>query len=170
MAEVVLRSAASDSLESRRLLTAYEAELVSLGVTLNHGWAGGVTSDQLAPPQGAWLVGWRAAEAVACGGVRLLSPEVCEIKRMYVDPSARGAGLARRLLGALEDAARTLGAEVARLDTGRDMEPAIGLYRATGYVAIPDYNGNPDAGWWFEKRLRSVPGPDPRRPSPTTQR
>ena len=101
MAEVVLRAAVADSVESVRLLAAYEAELVSLGVTLNHGWAGGVTPEQLAPPLGAWLLGWRDDEAVACGGVRLLTPEVCEIKRMYVDPSARGAGLARRLLTCL---------------------------------------------------------------------
>ena len=72
---------------------------------------------------------------------------------MYVDPSARGHGLARRLLASLEEAAVALGATVARLDTGRDMAPAVGLYRATGYVEIDDYNGNPDAGWWFEKEL-----------------
>jgi ribosomal protein S18 acetylase RimI-like enzyme len=150
---VVLRPAASDSPESERLLAAYEAELVSLGVTLNHDSPGAVTPRQLAAPNGAWLVGWRGDEAVACGGVRLLSPGVCEIKRMYVDPSARGTGLARRLLGELEAAAAALGARVARLDTGRDMAPAIGLYRATGYVEIADYNGNADAGWWFEKQL-----------------
>ena len=159
MADVELRPARSDSPESARLLAAYEAELISLGVTLNHGWAGGVTPDQLAAPQGAWLVGWRGdadgqQEAVCCGGVRLLSPEVAEIKRMYVDPSARGAGLARRLLGDLEAAAVDLGARVARLDTGRDMAPAVSLYRRSGYVEIDDYNGNPDAGWWFEKPLR----------------
>ena len=153
MADVELRLARSDSPESARLLAAYEAELVSLGVTLNHGWAGGVTPDQLAAPQGAWLIGWRGDEAVACGGVRLLSPDVAEIKRMYVDPSARGAGLARRLLAELESAAVGLGARVARLDTGRDMAPAVGLYRRTGYREIDDYNGNPDAGWWFEKAL-----------------
>ena len=151
MPDIALRPAIADSVESVRLLAAYEAELVSLGVVLNHGWAGGVTPDQLRAPYGAWLVGWRGDEAVACGGVRLLSPGVCEIKRMYVDPSARGAGLARRLLTALEVAGVTLGARVARLDTGRDMAPAVGLYRATGYVEIEDYNGNPDAGWWFEK-------------------
>lgn len=154
MAEIALRRAPADSRESVRLLASYEAELVSLGVILNHGWAGGVTPSQLAPPLGAWLVGWRGDAAVACGGVRLLSPEVCEIKRMYVDPSARGAGLARRLLTALEETGVALGARVARLDTGRDMAPAVGLYRATGYVEIEDYNGNPDAGWWFEKPLR----------------
>lgn len=157
MAEVVLRPGASDAPESQRLLAAYEAELVSLGVTLNHGWAGGVTPEQLAPPQGAWLVGWRGDEAVACGGVRLLSPEVAEIKRMYVDPSARGAGLARRLLADLESAAVELGARVARLDTGRDMAPAVALYRRAGYVEIDDYNGNPDAGRWFEKALALDP-------------
>ena len=159
MADVELRAAPSDSPESARLLLAYEAELISLGVMLNHGWAGGVTPEQLAAPQGAWLVGWRTdahgeAEAVCCGGVRLISPEVSEIKRMYVDPSARGAGLARRLLADLEAAAADLGARVARLDTGRDMAPAVSLYRRTGYVEIDDYNGNPDAGWWFEKQLR----------------
>jgi len=151
---VFLQPAAADSPESLRLLAAYVAELVSLGVTLNHGWAGGVSPAQLAPPQGEWLVGWRAEEAVACGGVRLLSPDVCEIKRMYVDPSARRVGLARRLLTALEDAGAALGATRSRLDTGRDMESAVGLYRDSGYVEIADYNGNPDAGWWFEKQLR----------------
>ncbi|UUZ60046.1 GNAT family N-acetyltransferase [Nocardioides sp. B-3] len=117
-----------------------------------------MTPSQLAPPLGTWLVGWRGDEAVACGGVRLLAPEVCEIKRMYVDPSARGAGPARRLLTALEEAGVSLGATVARPDTGRDMAPAVGLYRATGYVEIEDYNGNPDAGWWFEKQLTPAAG------------
>ncbi|MCY7399937.1 MAG: GNAT family N-acetyltransferase [Nocardioides sp.] len=158
MADVDLRTARSDSPESVRLLEAYEAELVSLGVTLNHGWAGGVTPDQLAAPQGAWLVGWRGDadgrdEAVCCGGVRLLSPGIAEIKRMYVDPSARGRGLARQLLVSLEGAAVDLGAQAARLDTGRDMASAVGLYRVSGYGEIDDYNGNPDAGWWFEKAL-----------------
>jgi len=155
VAEVELRAAVADSPESGRLLAAYEAELVSLGVTLNHGWTGGVTPEQLSPPQGVWLVGWRGDQAVCCGGVRLLppAPGIAEIKRMYVDPSARGQGLARRLLADLEAAAVDLGAATARLDTGRDMAPAVALYRATGYVEIEDYNGNPDAGWWFEKAL-----------------
>ena len=165
MADVGLRPAVADFPESVRLLAAYEAELVSLGVTLNHGWAGGVTPEQLAPPLGAWLVGWRSGlegtqEAVCCGGVRLLPHlrGVAEIKRMYVDPSARGHGLARRLLATLEAAAVDLGATAARLDTGRDMVPAVALYRASGYVEIDDYNGNPDAGWWFEKMLpRNAP-------------
>jgi GNAT superfamily N-acetyltransferase len=152
-ADVELRTGSADSLESLRLLAAYEAELVGLGVTLNHGWAGGVTTDQLRHPHGAWLIGWRGDEAVACGGVRLLSPDVAEVKRMYVDPSARGGGLARRLVARLEAEALALGAQFVRLDTGRDMAPAVALYRSCGYREVEDYNGNPDAGWWFEKPI-----------------
>ena len=121
-----------------------------------HGWSGGVTTEQLRAPHGAWLVGWRGDEAVACGGVRLLSPAVAEVKRMYVDPSARGVGLARRLVARLEAEAVALGATVARLDTGRDMAAAVALYRSSGYRDVADYNGNPDAGWWFEKDLRAA--------------
>ena len=153
MADPEIREGRADDSASARLLAEYEDELVALGVVLNHGWAGGVTPDQLVPPHGAWVVVWRGEEAVACGGVRLLTPDVCEVKRMYVEPSARGAGLARRLLGHLEERGRQLGAVVVRLDTGRDMAPAVELYRSSGYREIEDYNGNPDAGWWFEKRL-----------------
>jgi GNAT superfamily N-acetyltransferase len=135
------------------LLSAYETELVGMGVHLDHGSAGGVRADQLAPPRGAFLVLESDGVAVACGGVRMVAPGVAEIKRMYVDPAARGAGVARRLVAALEAAAVGLGARVARLDTGRDMAPAVALYRSCGYREIADYNGNPDAGWWFEKPL-----------------
>ena len=137
-AEVELRIDSSDSAESARLLEAYEAELVSLGVSLNHGWSGGVTPDQLRAPHGAWLVGWRGDEAVACGGVRLLSPEVAEVKRMYVDPSARGGGLARRLVARLEAEALALGCpgrppgHRPRHGAGRRALPVLGLPRGGG--------------------------------------
>ena len=72
---------------------------------------------------------------------------------MYVAPAARGTGAARTLLTRLEMAGSVLGAGVVRLDTGRGMAPAVALYRSAGYAEIPDYNGNPDAGWWFEKQL-----------------
>jgi len=72
---------------------------------------------------------------------------------MYVAPPARRRGVARALLLRLEDEARALGCRVVRLDTGREMVAALGLYRALGYVEIPDYNGNPHASHWFEKPL-----------------
>ncbi|MEA2272469.1 MAG: hypothetical protein QOI98_1177, partial [Solirubrobacteraceae bacterium] len=75
------------------------------------------------------------------------------IKRMYVLPEARSRGHARRLLVALEDAARALGYARVRLDTGREQPHAQALYESAGYRTIPDYNDNPYASYWGEKDL-----------------
>ena len=95
----------------------------------------------------------KCGEPVAVGAVKRLDDGLCEIKRMYVAPEARGRGVARALLVALEDAARSLGYARARLDTGPSQPQAKALYLATGYTEIPDYNGNPDASFWAEKPL-----------------
>jgi len=108
---------------------------------------------QLRAPGGTFLVGWRGEKAVAGGGVRALEGGVAEIKRMYVRPSARSQGVAGELLGALEDAARTLGYAAVRLDTGPKQMHAQQLYRRAGYVEIEPYNDNPFASYWGEKSL-----------------
>ena len=108
---------------------------------------------ELGPPGGVFLVGYREDVAVCGGGVKRLADGACEIKRMYVVPSARGQGLARVLLHALEDAARGLGYEVARLDTGPRQPHAQGLYEDEGYVEVANFNGNPVATFFGEKRL-----------------
>jgi GNAT superfamily N-acetyltransferase len=71
-----------------------------------------------------------------------------------VTPNARGRGVGRRLLGALELAATDLGCERMRLDTGERQFAALALYRSTGYAEIDPYNVQPGAAHWFEKRLR----------------
>jgi GNAT superfamily N-acetyltransferase len=109
---------------------------------------------ELSPPQGAFIVGRIEGEPVCCGGVKRLDARTCEIKKMYVIPELRGQGIARVLLYALEDKARALGYEVARLDTGPKQRHAQGLYESDGYTEIPDFNGNPVAVFWGEKRLR----------------
>jgi GNAT superfamily N-acetyltransferase len=109
---------------------------------------------ELSPPGGGCVVGWLGGEAVAVGGVKALpEPGHCEIKRMYVVDEARGRGVARALLGALEDLARSLGHEVARLDTGAHQPHAQRLYESAGYATIGNFNANPVASWWGEKRL-----------------
>jgi GNAT superfamily N-acetyltransferase len=72
---------------------------------------------------------------------------------MYVEPDARSRGHARRLLRGLEDAARRLGYTTVRLDTGPKQPHAAALYASAGYEEIADYNGNPLASYWAEKRL-----------------
>ncbi|MGW6055256.1 GNAT family N-acetyltransferase [Streptomyces sp. NPDC055189] len=60
-----------------------------------------------------------------------------EIKRMYVTPEARGLGLARRILAALEDDARSAGRTRMVLETGTKQPEAIALYTSTGYTPAP---------------------------------
>ena len=62
-------------------------------------------------------------------------------------------GLARVLLGALEDAARGLGYSRVRLDTGPRQPHARALYESTGYRPVEPYNDNPFASYWGEKEL-----------------
>ena len=74
---------------------------------------------------------------------------------MFVAPRARGRGMGRALLDALEQAAVALGCDVARLDATEPLAEAMALYTSAGYVEIGDYNGNPNATTWLERRLRS---------------
>jgi GNAT superfamily N-acetyltransferase len=112
-----------------------------------------VTADEMAPPDGMFVIVFEDGEAVAGGGVRRLEDGVGEIKRMFVVPSARGRGHGRRVLSALEEAAAELGYRRLRLDTAQSLPVAIALYRSAGYRDIPDYNGNRYASYWGEKAL-----------------
>ena len=109
--------------------------------------------EELLPPHGACVVGYLGETAVAVGAVRRLDDGIAEIKRMYVAPQGRSRGIARALLYALEAAARDLGYPRVRLDTGDGQPHAKALYLSAGYNEIADYNGNPFASFWAEKRL-----------------
>ena len=109
---------------------------------------------EFAPPRGTFLVARLDGRAVGCGAVRVLDAEHAEIKRMWVDPTARRLGVGRSLLGALEHAAAGLGARAVRLDTAAYLTEAIPLYASAGYREIPAYNDNPYAAHWLEKPLR----------------
>ncbi|MGO4592428.1 GNAT family N-acetyltransferase [Leifsonia sp. 2TAF2] len=62
-----------------------------------------------------------------------------ELKRMFVHEDARGRGLARSLLGALEAAAADAGVPEIRLETGPLQHAAIALYERAGYARIPNF-------------------------------
>lgn len=105
------------------------------------------------PPSGVFLIARVRGRAVACGAVKLTAEHVGYIKRMWVDPSCRGVGLGRRLLGALEDAAADLGCDVVQLETHRSLKGAMKLYLSSGYQEIEPFNDEFYAHHWFEKRL-----------------
>jgi GNAT superfamily N-acetyltransferase len=111
------------------------------------------TPQDFSPPGGCYVALYEVDRAVAGGGIKRLDDGVGEIKRMYVVPDARGRGLARALLAALEDAARELGYRHLRLDTGVKQPHAEALYRSAGYREIGNYNANAYASFWGEKNL-----------------
>jgi GNAT superfamily N-acetyltransferase len=109
--------------------------------------------EELSAPGGVFIVGLDGETAVCCGGLKRLPDGACEIKKMFVLESARGRGVARELLVELERRARELGYEIARLDTGPRQPRAQRMYERAGYVAIENFNANPVASFFGEKRL-----------------
>ncbi|MFJ4780711.1 GNAT family N-acetyltransferase [Streptomyces sp. NPDC088762] len=93
-------------------------------------------------PSGLYLLAYDAAGSpIASGGWRSqekndegYSDGDAELKRMYVIPQARGLGLARRILAALESDAREAGRTRMVLETGDQQPEAIGLYLSSGYT------------------------------------
>lgn len=111
-------------------------------------------ADALRAPGGAFVVATSDGAPVACGGLRRLDGSTGEIKRMWVAPSWRGAGLGTRLLRRLEDEARRLGHTRIVLDTNRVLTEAVAMYGRAGYREIEAYNhDNPYAEAYFEKTL-----------------
>jgi GNAT superfamily N-acetyltransferase len=152
--ELDLRLADPDAAEGTTLVGAMEEEIEALYADRPGSiHSAEASANGMSPPHGAFIVAVADGRPVGCGGLKRIDDGVCEIKRMYVAPEARGQGLARRLLDALEEQARALGYTAARLDTGDRQPTAKRLYESAGYREIPDYNGNVVARHWFEKEL-----------------
>jgi ribosomal protein S18 acetylase RimI-like enzyme len=77
-----------------------------------------------------------------------------ECKRLYVLPEYRGQGLASRLMDSVEDlASRNI--DWLYLDTGAEFTAAQSLYRERGYETCERYNDNPQAVFFYRKRVRN---------------
>jgi GNAT superfamily N-acetyltransferase len=90
-------------------------------------------------PGGQMLLATLAGAAVGCVGLRRVSPDTAELKRMYVRPGLRRQGIARALLAACEQAASQLGYLRLWLETGTLQPEAVALYRSSGYQPVPPF-------------------------------
>ncbi len=101
---------------------------------------------EYAPPRGALIVATLNGDAAGCVALRPLDASVCEMKRLYVRPTARGTGAGRALAEAVITAARAAGYSHMRLDTTPEMNAAHALYSSLGFYEIAPYRHNPIAG------------------------
>jgi len=153
--QIEFRVGRVDEAEGAALAQAMRDELFELyeGLALDGPDMPKAGPAELGPPGGSFLVGWAGGEPVCCGGVKRLPDGACEIKKMFVAEHARGQGVARTLLHALEDEARRLGYALVRLDTGPRQPHARRLYESEGYREIENFNANPVATYFAEKAL-----------------
>lgn len=101
------------------------------------------------PPGGRLLVARKRGELVACVALRQLDPQTCEMKRLYVRPAHRGAGLGRALAEAVIAEAKRIGYARLRLDTLPSMTEAAALYERLGFRETEPYYENPVPGARF---------------------
>ena len=143
-----------EAFTSQALVAALNAELLERYDGFD-GSGGEHAAGAFEPPDGSFVVGWEGEEPVACGGVIRYDETTAEIRRMYVAPAARGRGLSRLVLAALEDEARELGYSFIRLETGDRQPEAVKLYASSAFEPIPRYGPFVDdpRSLCFEKRL-----------------
>jgi DNA-binding MarR family transcriptional regulator len=109
--------------------------------------------EQLTPPAGYFMVARVRARVAGCGALKLVGGGIGEVKRMWTADFARGHGVARTVLAAIEAKARELDVHTLRLETNKALVEAHALYRAAGFREVPPFNEEPYAHHWFAKQL-----------------
>ena len=85
------------------------------------------------------IVAFDGALAVGCGAIRAYDENSMEVKRMWVEPSYRGKGIASLMLKELESWTKELGFPKCILETGNKQLEAIELYKKNNYTIIENY-------------------------------
>ncbi|GAA4369880.1 bifunctional helix-turn-helix transcriptional regulator/GNAT family N-acetyltransferase [Agromyces bauzanensis] len=152
LVEVESADAASD--DARRCLAAYYDELARrFPDGFDPGQSLHPDTHEFTEPTGLFVLARLHDRAIGCGAVLFQEDGRAYLKRMWVDESMRGTGVGRRILDALEQAAREHGAASAVLETNETLTQAIAMYRASGYVEVEPFNDEFYADLWFAKPL-----------------
>lgn len=85
------------------------------------------------------VVAYLQGTQVGCGCFKLYDQDSVELKRMFVQERARGKGISKMILAALEEWALELGFKYTVLETGLKQLEAQGLYQKAGYAEIEKY-------------------------------
>jgi GNAT superfamily N-acetyltransferase len=98
---------------------------------------------EYAPPDGRMLLATYSDKAAGCAAFHRMTPDICEMKRMYVRPEFRR--MRRQLTYALIDVAREAGYGVMRLETTTFMDKAITMYSSLGFRVCNPYYTIPES-------------------------
>lgn len=137
VSEIEIRTVRFDAPVAQQLINAALGDLA-----VRYGGSGDdtpVDATEFEPPDGAFLVAYLAGEPVGCGGWRSHGADTAELKRMYTAPAARGRGVARAVLAAVERSARDQGRKRVVLECGDKQPEAIAMYGSAGYERIPNF-------------------------------
>ena len=107
------------------------------------------TIDRYVKPNGRLVLLFDAGAAIGTVALRRIDPDVAELKRMYVDPSHRGAGLGRALLTETMATARAAGFRRIRLDSPAFMRlptPSIEPTGSSTSPRMPETRSRPSGG------------------------
>lgn len=91
----------------------------------------------------------RSGAPVGCAAFRRLSESVCEMKRVYIQPSARGYNQGRRLIDKVLQEAIVSGYKKICLDVLPEFKTALRLYESYGFIEHPPVTHNPVLGTRF---------------------
>lgn len=148
--EVVIQLAYQEPETIRELLAEYTKMLLArvptfAGYLKRQGFERELThlQEKYGAPHGRLYLVRVDGDPAGCVAMKRLDENRCELKRLYIRPSFRGRGLARRLLEQLLADARAEGYEAMLLDTFPFLSRAVCLYRTLGFYEIPSYNNTP---------------------------
>ncbi|GID98320.1 GNAT family N-acetyltransferase [Amorphoplanes digitatis] len=152
---ITIRAIEPDAPDAVALVRSYLSEIVDRyhGRPMPASAVDEALADEPADDIAVLLVAYRDEVPVGCAGLRPAEPGTAEITKMYVDPRARRLGIGRRLLSAVEQAARERGLGTLRLETRTDLTEARSMYTANGYAEIPPHRDQPYADHWYAKDL-----------------
>ena len=95
------------------------------------------------PPMGCIILAKENTQVMGCIALKPIGQGVCEMKRLYVRPVARGKALGKQLVEELIDFAKKAGYKTMKLDTISSLKEAIKLYHSKGFVETEPYVYNP---------------------------
>ncbi|WP_129642431.1 GNAT family N-acetyltransferase [Peristeroidobacter agariperforans] len=138
---VLTRADTSEQIATARDL--FQEYALALGIDLEYQGFASELAALPAPyvsPRGALFIAYVDGEVAGCAALRPLGDGAGEMKRLYVRPVFRKAGVGRCLVKAIVDAARHAGCHTLHLDTLASMTSAQTLYRQLGFIETPPYN------------------------------